>query len=219
MTKYIYNNTQNQKIYIGKIIDADSYYLIQPHLEISFANSNEVLTDLAASDIVMSTTTDSSGHITDLNKAIDYLKNNLPQLVETTSTPAFAAKTLVINGVTKKLFARNTGFQQALDQGANTINYSLTYPWCKILGVEVVGAETLDYCDFEVYDNAQGSYSGVPNLKLNQFAYSVNIPKDYYIRLSQFDADIYQGMVIKITYNSVSAKSVGINLIMNEVKD
>lgn len=144
---------------------------------------------------------------------------SLVQTATIQSIPSFTAKTVTINNVNKKLYARNTGFQQALTQGSNVIEYSLTYPWCKILGVEIVGAETLDYCDFEVYDNAQGTYSGVPNQKLNQFAYSVNIPKDYYIRLSQFDADIYQGMVIKVTYNSVSAKTIGINLIMNEVKD
>jgi hypothetical protein len=135
------------------------------------------------------------------------------------SIPSFAAKTLVVGGVVKKLYARNTGIQQALDQGTNTITYVINYPWVKLLGVEVIGAETLDYCDFEVYDDAQGSYSGYPNLKLNQFAYSVNVPKDYYIRTSQFDADLYQGMMLKVTYNSVSAKTIGINLIMNEVKD
>jgi hypothetical protein len=144
---------------------------------------------------------------------------SLAQLSNIQSIPSFTAKTVTINNTTKKLFARNTGFQHAMSVGANTVTYTLTYPWCKILGVEVIGAETLDYCDLEVYDTAAGTYSGVPNYKLNQFAYSVNIPMDYYIRLSQFDADIYQGMVIKITYNSVSAKTVGFNIIMNELKD
>jgi len=141
------------------------------------------------------------------------------QLVNVSSIPSFSAKTVTIGSTTKKLFARNTGFQHTMSVGANTVTYTLSYPWCKILGVEVIGAETLDYCDLEVFDTAAGTYSGVPNYKLNQFAYSVNIPMNYYIRLSQFDADIYQGMVIKITYNSVSAKTVGFNIIMNELKD
>jgi len=70
----------------------------------------------------------------------------------------------------------------------------------------------------KVYDTATGTYSGVPNYMLNQFAYSVNIAKDYYVRLSQFDADLYTGMIIQFTYNSVSDKTIGFNLIMNEVK-
>jgi hypothetical protein len=131
------------------------------------------------------------------------------------SAQAFAAKTLP-NG--KKLFARNVGFQQALTAGANTITYTATYPWAKLLGVEVINSEALDTVDFKVYDNALGSYSGYPNALLNQFAYSTNLPKDYYVRMSNFDADVYVGMVLQVSYTSLSAKSVGFNLILNEVK-
>lgn len=134
------------------------------------------------------------------------------------SSPAFTAKTVNVNGVIKKLFARNTGMQFAVTTGANTLTYTATYAWAKILGVECIGAETLDTVDMKVYDTAAGTYSGVPNYMLNQFAYSVNIPKDYYVRLSQFDADLYVGMIIEFTYNSVSNKTIGFNLIMNEVK-
>lgn len=134
------------------------------------------------------------------------------------SVPSFGAKTFLSNGVVKKLFARNTGFQQAVTTGSNVINYTATYAWAKVLGVEIIGGETLDYVDFEVYDTAAGTYSGVANALLNKFAYSHNIAKDYYVRLSQFDADLYVGMIIKITYNSQSNKTVAINLIMNEVK-
>ena len=134
------------------------------------------------------------------------------------SVPAFGSKTIIVNGVLKKLYARNTGVQQALTTGANTISFPITYPWVKIIGVEVVNAEALDYVDLKIKDMAAGTYSGVPNYVLNQFAYSHNIPKDYYIRTAQFDADIYVGMVVEVTYNSVSAKTVGLNFILNEVK-
>lgn len=128
--------------------------------------------------------------------------------------PAFASKLIG----TKKLYARNTGFQQALSIGANTITYTASIPWVKITGVQVVNCEALDYVDFKVYDSSTGTYSGVPNYLLNQFGFSVNLPKDFYDRQSPFDADLYAGMVLKIEYNSVSAKTVGINLIMSEVK-
>lgn len=141
-----------------------------------------------------------------------------PTQVIVQSSPAFGAKTFLANGVTKKLYARNTGVQQALTAGSNVISYTLTYPWVKIIGVEVINAEALDYVDLKVKDTAAGTYSGVPNYTLNQFAYAHNVPKDYYIRMAQFDADIYVGMVLEITYYSISAKTVGINWIMNEVK-
>jgi hypothetical protein len=134
------------------------------------------------------------------------------------SVPAFGSKSFVHNGVLKKLYARNTGIQQALTAGSNTISFPITYAWVKIIGVEVVNAEALDYVDLKIKDTAQGSYSGVPNYVLNQFAYSHNIPKDYYIRSAQFDADLYVGMSVEVTYNSVSAKTVGLNFIINEVK-
>lgn len=140
-----------------------------------------------------------------------------PSLVIMT-TPPYGSKTIVVSGVTKKLYARNTGFQQVLTSGANTISYTATYAWVKLLGVEVVNCEALDTVDFKVYDTATGTYSGSANALLNQFSYAHNLPKDYYLRMSQFDADMYAGMVVQVTYNSVSAKTVGINLLMNECK-
>ena len=128
--------------------------------------------------------------------------------------PAFASKLIG----TKKLYARNTGFQSALSSGANTITYTATLAWAKITGVQVTNCEALDYVDFKVYDSAAGTYSGVPNYLLNQFAFAVNLPSGFYDRQSPFDADLYAGMVLKIEYTSVSAKTIGINLIMSEVK-
>jgi hypothetical protein len=134
------------------------------------------------------------------------------------SQPPYGSKTILVSGVTKRLFARFTGQQYAVTAGANTLTYTVTYAWAKLLGVEVVNCEALDTADFKVYDTAGGAYSGTPNALLNQFSYSLNLPKDYYQRMAQFDADIYAGMVIQITYTSVSAKTVGLNLFLDEVK-
>jgi hypothetical protein len=134
------------------------------------------------------------------------------------STPPFGAKTIVVGGVVKKLYARYVGFQQALTVGENTISYTATFPWAKVLGVEAINCEALDVVDFAVYDTPAGTYSGVPNLLLNQFGFSTNLPKDYYERMAKFDADLYAGMIIKVKYTSVSAKTIGINIIMDEVK-
>jgi hypothetical protein len=138
--------------------------------------------------------------------------------VATQSNAPFGSKTIIINGVIKKLYARFTGYQQSLSAGSNTIDYTITYPWVKIIGIEVVNCEALDTADLKVYDTSTGTYSGVPNALLNQFSYTLNLPKDYYLKMAQFDADIYQNMIVKVVYNSVSAKTVGINLLFNEVK-
>lgn len=131
--------------------------------------------------------------------------------------PPYGSKTIMVNGVTHSLFSRITGQQYSLVAGVNTITYTATYAWSKLIGVEAVNCEALDTVDFQVYDNSAGSYSGVPNKLLNQFSFALNLPKDYYIRMSQFDADIYPGMVISMTYTSRSAKTVGINFLLDQV--
>jgi hypothetical protein len=119
---------------------------------------------------------------------------------------------------TKKLYARNTGKQFTLTTGSNDLVYTATYPWVKFSAMECIGGEALDYGELKVYDSASGTYSGVANALLNQFGYTLNIGPEFYKRESQFDADLYAGMVLKITYNSISDKTIGINYIMNEVK-
>lgn len=118
----------------------------------------------------------------------------------------------------KKLFARNTGIQAAVVAGSNDISYTCTYPWVKVRGLEAINGEALDTAELRVYDSPAGTYSGVPNALLNQFGYTLNIAPNYYIRTSAFDADFYQNMVMKITYVSVSNKTIGINILMDELK-
>lgn len=141
------------------------------------------------------------------------------QFVSVKGEPAFTDKTLLINGVTKKLFARNTGKLFAVSSGVVTdLSYTATFPHVKMIGLECIGGEIGDYAELRVYDTPAGTYSGVPNLLLNQFGYELNVAKDYYVRTSTFDSDVYAGMVLKISYYSISNKTVGINYLMNEVK-
>jgi len=128
---------------------------------------------------------------------------------------AFSSKTLP-NG--KKLYKREHGIQSNLTSGANTILYTIPYAWVKIIGLELVGGELLDTVDFFVLDSTSGTYSGVPNYTLNQFGFNVNVAPDEYVNVCNYDADLYYGMQVKIVYNSVSNKTVGINFNLNEVK-
>lgn len=153
-----------------------------------------------------------------LDFEINYKANGNKSPIQATLASTYTAKTLVINGLTKKLYARNTGITASVTTGSNQIDYTATYPHVKIVGVECINSEALDSVDMKVYDTPAGTYSGIPNQLLNQFAYSVMLPKDFYQRISQFDADLYQGMVLRFNYTSVSNKTVGFNLIMSEVK-
>ena len=107
------------------------------------------------------------------------------------------------------LFARNHGIQQSLEVGQNIIEFIAPYPLSKITGVEVINGTTLDKANFKVY---QGE------TMLNQFAYDINIAPSFYQRISRFDADFVSGLKIIIEYTSVNEKTIGINFIMDEVK-
>lgn len=137
--------------------------------------------------------------------------------VAAVSTASIGSRVVLINNVYKTLYQRVCGIQAAVAVGANTISYTIPFSWVRFFGVELFNGEALDYTDFKIYDTAGGAYSGVPNQLLNQFGYNANVAKDYYVRTANFDADLYIGMIIKLTYNSVSAKTIGLNFLLNEV--
>lgn len=129
---------------------------------------------------------------------------------------AFASKTLT-NG--KNLFKRFTGASFPLVSGSNTFTWTqANYSLVKFVGVEVINAEIGDICSVYVLDTVTGTYSGIPNYPLNQFAYSANVSPNFYKYVSQYDSDLYQGLQIKFVYTSASIKTVYINFDMNEVK-
>lgn len=146
--------------------------------------------------------------------------SNKPLVTTSTiqSIAPIGAKTITVNGTNKKLFARNIGLQFELIEGDNELTYVMSFPWSKIVGVEIVACEALDTISMKVYDTDSGLYSGVANALLNQFSFDLNLPDGFYARMAQFDADAYAGLVVKFYYKSKSAKTIGINLITNEVK-
>lgn len=155
---------------------------------------------------------------TDLNDWETNWKPTANSVTPTTQLAPFASKKITIGANVKNLFARNTGKQYLVGIGSNELSYTATYPWVKMTGIECIGADILDHAELRVYDSPAGTYSGVPNALLNQFGYTLNIAPIYYQRTSPFDADLYAGMVLKITYISISIKTIGINFLMNEVK-
>jgi hypothetical protein len=217
------NNTNNQLgPYNGQLIAANNFITINSNAAAYIADGT-LLADVINENISITYAgkqlSGSSGAALLLQLGqLSNVDSNGNLYTSTNSQPPYGAKTILINGSSKKLFARFTGIQFSLQQGSNTLVYTNPYPWAKIIGVEVVNCEALDTADLKVYDTSSGTYSGIPNALLNQFSYSLNLSKDFYQRMAQFDADIYQGMVIQIIYTSQNAKTVGINLLLDEVK-
>jgi hypothetical protein len=186
-------------------------YIVQlgPILKIVFKSNISSLEQDILSSIV-------DNHIAQITQQMD---------VKISEMPAITSKRLVSNGNIKNLFKRVHGIRQLLvvagpeQEQENIITFSAPYPWSKFLGVEFFASSMGDYCSLEVFDDALGTYTGIPNQKLNQFGFYANIAKDYYMHRSEFDADIYLGMVIKFSYFTKVANTIGINIILNEVKD
>lgn len=219
MSKYLYNTTESDLSFVGKTLPAEDYYLIPANLELKFSITSEILSALSEGDLIISRSADSSGHITDLSSAVDYLKENLPKLVDSTNYP-FAAKTLPDG---KKLYQRIHGFSATVSGTPDNITFTVPYPTCKITEIEILEGNTGDIVNFKVLDDTSGTYSGVPNYVLNQFGFSVNIAEKFYSRKSNYDADLYYGMQVRLEYDSTASdllpKTVYINLILHEVKD
>jgi hypothetical protein len=146
------------------------------------------------------------------------LPQNQTQNVAVQAVAPFGSKTVVVDGATKKLFARNCGAQFNVGVGTTVCTYTIPFPWVKMIGIEIINSEALDTATLKVLDTVGGTYTGVANYVLNQFAWVMNLPKDFYARTAAFDADLRSGMQIQITYVSVTAKIIGINFILNEVK-
>lgn len=131
------------------------------------------------------------------------------------TTRPFAAQT---NG--QQLYPYNVGMQFSVSNGANTLTYTATKAHVRVRGIEVVNGESLEYCDVLVKDNAIGTFSGVPNATLAQIAFTINVGKDFYAAISRFSNDLYQTMVVQFNYtsNTILPKTIGINLLMDEVR-
>lgn len=121
---------------------------------------------------------------------------------------------------TKNLFRRKHGMSKAVAANStDTIIFSVPYNQAKITKAELVNCSAGDIVNLTVHDDTSGSYSTIPNYKLNQFGFDVNMPDGMYVDESQYDADLYLGMVVKIEYtnNTGSQAIIGVNITLHEL--
>lgn len=121
----------------------------------------------------------------------------------------------------KKLFKRVHGVSSTIAaNSSDSIEIIVPYAQCKITSIEILGSIHGDTCDFNVYDNAAGTVSTVPNLKLNQFGFNVYMAEKYHKEESSYDADLIQGMKLEVVFtNSTNEASlIGVNFILHELK-
>jgi hypothetical protein len=125
-----------------------------------------------------------------------------------------------LSDIQKKLYRRSRGIQKILNANSDTvIEFEIPYAWCKITTMEIVGLPEMMKADLFIMDSSAGTYTGVPNYQLNQFGFNVNASKDYYKDHSEYDADLYMYMVVKVVIKNHTSNTptIGINFTLHEV--
>lgn len=153
------------------------------------------------------------------------LPENVTQTVNIGTQPAVAVAAIppLANnnaGGGKAYYQRCVGIQQAV-AATTTTTFTWTqsvFPLAQVYEVEVIGGETGDYVDFKVLDKHVSPLYGTPDAVLNQFGFAVNVAKDYYTREGKFPATVPQNLQFQMSYYSMSAKTIGVNFILHEVK-
>lgn len=147
----------------------------------------------------------------------DFILNYAPYAnghVHPGEQPPFASKILC----GKKLFKRVHGLRVSVVPGDNLISFPCPVPNAKVEAIQIIGAEVGDSVDLTVHDTPDGDISGIPGMRLNQFGFGVNVGPGTWDWRSKYDADLIQGLELRLLYRSVSAKNIGINFDLNEVK-
>lgn len=136
-----------------------------------------------------------------------------------TLTP-FADKVLP-NG--KRLFTRVHGTSSSVAGTPDNIDFEIPYAMCKLTGIDIINGELGDKINLKILDTATGTISGVPNAVLNQFAFNVNIASNFHKFESKYDADMIQGLKIRVEFDAITPdllpKTIYINFYLHEVKD
>lgn len=217
MAKYIKNNTQDIKVWLGQTVAVDEYYLIPSDKEIYWANDVDVLVDIANLEAIVAKTDDSTTDILDINDAINYLKDNIPKTVESLNQPFFSKKL----STGQKVFKRLHGISSSVSGAPDNIDFVIPYDVCKITGIEIINTELGDKVNFKVYDTPTGTISGTPNALLNQFAFNLNTKSGSHREESSYDADLIKDMKIRIEFDAITPdllpKTIYVNFLLHEV--
>lgn len=131
-----------------------------------------------------------------------------------TNTP-FASKSLP-NG--KKLYTRATGQTINLVVGENILDFTIPYNEVKFNGIEIDDAKVGEKISLQILDTDTGTVSGQANYMLNQFGFNINLPNGFYRRMSDYDADLFLGLKIRVIYQATEARTIGINYMLHELK-
>jgi len=217
MAKWIYNNTETTQTWCSQEIASNTYYQVQPAEEVRWANDDSVLSSIANSDIIISTSNSAPGHITAINSAILHIKDSLPVDIQTANPFALSTYYEV----------RATGFSGTAESGQTTAIDLLLHATEDryINGSKLIlkNHSVNDTVNLKVVDvTGNIAFPGCPaNTVLKQFAYNWNVDETtsdqggmYYNFLARVPAGIY----IRLEYTSTGESDVTVRINMSLFK-
>lgn len=211
------NTTASEIVLLNVLLretgENDDTYEIPSLLVPQWADDDTVLTKIADGSVVLSL---NDVEVTSVSDAIDLLKGSTPKQVSSASYP-FAQKVLPDGS---KVFTRVHGIKASVQNAPDNIDFVVPYAKCKITGMEIIGCGEDDKVNFKILDSDSGVITGVPNYQLNQFGFSVYMKEGSYKHDSPYDADLVQGLIIRLEYDAkdeLLPKNIYVNIFLHEV--
>lgn len=214
----VINDISSNKVDLTRLRDEILNSTISPQLDNLRLNGDDLIisytSNLTAEEIVV------QDSILSAHSGEPYPEETAPQqvsVVEEIAPPPFANKALSTG---QKLFKRIHGVQSTISANSTgTIQLTVPYTQAKINGLEIIGSSPGDTGNFNVYDNAAGTISTIPNYKLNQFGFNVCMRPEFHKEESKYDADVILGMVLELefTNNQNTDQLIGVNFILHEL--
>ena len=222
MAKWIKNTTGSTKTYIGKDIAAGAYREVQANAAISWANSSTLLTDIGSGDAIVAKDDSGSNDITDVNTAIKYLKDDLPQIITNAAITDPQGKRARLVGTHSATAAANT------DTSSDWVIPQMQYP----AGTDVISI--FDGIQYYAKDSSMGDSicfsivdidgSGVTaglypqayydaykdgngELEIEKFGTTFYVAPNSSENIILYKARLYTGLVVRATFHNTHASN------------
>lgn len=198
---WIKNTTGGDKTWVGQLISAGAYYQIQDVERVQWANNSLLLTDIGSGDAVVARDDSGSNDISDVNQAINHLKE-IPAELDNKGSPIIRPKAF---SDTEGMRFRGTGISGTATKNSST-NHDYNLPEDRYLnGVELLleNHQFDDTVKFQVVDVDGVVYPA--GTVLDEFATDWHIASDTERQgpyILPYPALVYSWMYIRIVYTS-----------------
>lgn len=230
MSKWIKNADTVNHTYASQLILPGEYYQILSTEHAIFAQDSALIADIASGIAVMAKDDSGNTDISDINQAIDFLKDNLPRDVK-------LSESATLSGVKdpKGMRARLVGIINTTITAGQTVDCDWVCPQLQWLGVNkpsyfdgieyyAENAKVGDTAKFQVVDKdgvgvlagwyTQAQFDAMGNLYVvEEFGDAWAMMPNQKNNLSLYKAAVVPGLYIRLKY--VSTGNTNVNLVVN----